>query len=26
VGLAIVITIYRNRETVDVGKADSMKG
>ena len=26
VGLAIVITLYRNRETVDVDKADSMKG
>ncbi len=26
VGLAIVITYYRDRETVDVEKADSMKG
>lgn len=26
VGLAIVITLYRNRETVDVEKVDSMKG
>ncbi len=26
VGLAIVITLYRNRETVDVEKIDSMKG
>ena len=26
VGLAIVITLYRNRETVDVEDADSMKG
>jgi NADH:ubiquinone oxidoreductase subunit K len=26
VGLAIVITFYRNRETVDVAKADLMKG
>ena len=26
VGLAIVITLYRNRETVDVESADSMKG
>ena len=26
VGLAIVITFYRNRETVDVEDADSMKG
>ncbi len=26
VGLAIVITYYRNKETVDVEKADSMKG
>ena len=25
VGLAIVITLYRNRQTVDVEKADSMK-
>ncbi len=26
VGLAIVITLYRDRETVDVEKVDSMKG
>ena len=26
VGLAIVITLYRDRETVDVEKIDSMKG
>ena len=26
VGLAIVIALYKNRETVDLEKADSMKG
>src|SRR4030043_1012895 len=26
VGLAIIITIYRNRQTVDVEQIDSMKG